>query len=203
MGLKQWFQTESEKGQKPTKKSYVLLIGLVGILFILVSNIFSDSSKEDEQPMTEKQEVFLKNEAKKETNERNITQIQEETEDMLTEALNALAGVSDVQVVVQLNASDLKIYEKNQTTSYQKTDEDDQKGGTRTVDDETVEDQTVLIRKNNNEEPLLIQTRNPEIRGVLVIAEGVDQIQVKQMVIDSVSRLLDVSTHRIAVMPKS
>ena len=55
MGLKQWFQTESEKGQKPTKKSYVLLIGLVGILFILVSNIFSDSSKEDEQPMTEKQ----------------------------------------------------------------------------------------------------------------------------------------------------
>lgn len=65
MGLKQWFQTESEKGQKPTKKSYVLLIGLVGILFILVSNIFSDSSKEDEQPMTEKQEVFLKNEAKK------------------------------------------------------------------------------------------------------------------------------------------
>lgn len=66
-----------------------------------------------------------------------------------------------------------------------------------------VEDQTVLIRKNNNEEPLLIQTRNPEIRGVLVIAEGVDQIQVKQMVIDSVSRLLDVSTHRIAVMPKS
>lgn len=112
MGLKQWFQTESEKGQKPTKKSYVLLIGLVGILFILVSNIFSDSSKEDEQPMTEKQEVFLKNEAKKETNERNITQIQEETEDMLTEALNALAGVSDVQVVVQLNASDLKIYEK-------------------------------------------------------------------------------------------
>lgn len=62
--------------------------------------------------MTEKQEVFLKNEAKKETNERNITQIQEETEDMLTEALNALAGVSDVQVVVQLNASDLKIYEK-------------------------------------------------------------------------------------------
>lgn len=30
--------------------------------------------------MTEKQEVFLKNEAKKETNERNITQIQEETE---------------------------------------------------------------------------------------------------------------------------
>lgn len=122
---------------------------------------------------------------------------------MLTEALNALAGVSDVQVVVQLNASDLKIYEKNQTTSYQKTDEDDQNGGTRTVDDETVEDQTVLIRKNNNEEPLLIQTRNPEIRGVLVIAEGVDQIQVKQMVIDSVSRLLDVSTHRIAVMPKS
>lgn len=54
----------------------------------------------------------MKNEAKKETNERNITQIQEETEDMLTEALNALAGVSDVQVVVQLNASDLKIYEK-------------------------------------------------------------------------------------------
>lgn len=62
--------------------------------------------------MTEKQEVFLKNEAKKETNERNITQIQEETEDMLTEALNALAGVSDVQVVVQLNASDLKFMKK-------------------------------------------------------------------------------------------
>ncbi len=205
MSLKQWFQTKTEDGQKPSKKSYILLIGLIGLLFLLISNIFSDSN-EEEVPLSDEQEVWLKNEEKDSASgnaENQISMVEDRMEEELTEVLNTLAGVSNVQVVVQLDSSDLKIYDKNQTTSYQKTDENDQSGGTRTVEDETVEDQTVLIRKNNNEEPLLIQTKNPRVRGVLITAEGVDQIQSKQMVIDAVSRLLDVSTHRIAVMPKS
>ena len=49
---------------------------------------------------------------------------------------------------------------------------------------------------------LFLQTKKPEIRGVLVVAKGAENIQVKKWIIEAVTRALDVPSHRVAVMPK-
>ncbi|MDQ0350987.1 stage III sporulation protein AG [Alkalibacillus filiformis] len=203
MNLKSLFRLKDDT-DRPTKRSYILVIGLVGLMFLIVSNIFTGQTDEQEPSFDEEQEVFLGNGDSEQASagDHDITSIQEAMQDELARALEAIYGVSNVDVTLQLDSSSLHVYEKNTITGYQSTDETDQSGGTRQVEDETIEEQTVLYRDNNSEQPLLIQTESPAVRGVLIVAEGVDQIQVKQMVIDSVSRLLDVSTHRIAVMPK-
>ncbi|PKR78959.1 stage III sporulation protein AG [Halalkalibacillus sediminis] len=199
--LKHWFQLKDESN-RPSKKSYILLIGLIGLLFLMVSNFFGGQPEEPE-PYTDQQEVWSSDKEKGKDNENvSITDVKDSLESELQNALENLEGISEVEVTLQLEASAMKIYEKNEMTGHQKTDETDQNGGTRQVEDETIEHQTVLVRKNNEEEPLLIQTREPAVRGVLVVAKGVNQIQRKQMVMEAVSRLLDVSSHRIAVMPK-
>ncbi|GEL77366.1 stage III sporulation protein AG [Tenuibacillus multivorans] len=189
---------------RPTKRSYIILIGLIGLLFLIVSNIFSSDTNQNEPTELEQEEVFLdKNEDGDSVSEEEAaSEIRQQMQKDLSKAIETIEGVSNVQVMLQLEASSLKVYEKNTITGHQRTSETDQNGGTREVEDETIENQTVILRKNNSEKPLLIQEKNPSVRGVLIIAEGVDNLQIKQMVVESVSRLLDVSTHRIAVMPK-
>ncbi|SEP73210.1 stage III sporulation protein AG [Piscibacillus halophilus] len=201
--LKKIFKMKDDSNQ-PTKRSYIILIGLVGLLFLIVSNIFSGNSQQEQPPSVDEEEVFLdKNEENQSNSEDDVaSELRNQMQEELTTALENLQGVSNVQVMLQLEASSTKVYEKNTITGHQRTSETDQNGGTREVEDETVEHQTVIVRKNNSEEPLLIQQKYPSVRGVLVIAEGVDNVQKKQNVVEAVSRLLDVSTHRISVLPK-
>ncbi|NIK12415.1 stage III sporulation protein AG [Alkalibacillus almallahensis] len=202
MQFKEWFKLKSDT-DRPTKRSYMILIGLIGLLFLILSNVFSGSSDDTQAPIEESQwEDEKKEKQSGNTTNSNYEHIQNQMRQELEQALESISDVHDVEVSLQLDSSAIKVFEKNTTTTNQYTDENDQNGGTRSVEDESVEEQTVLLRQNNREEPLLIQTQTPAIRGVLIVAKGVDQIHVKERIIDSVSRLLDVSTHRIAVMPK-
>lgn len=199
------FLKMKDDSNRPTKRSYIILIGLLGLLFLIVSSIFSNNSNQpDPAPIANEEEVFLdKNEESQVNSEDDVaSELRNQMQSELATALEALQGVSNVQVMLQLEASSLKVYEKNTIKGSQRTSETDQNGGTREVEDETIENQTVILRKNNSEEPLLIQQKYPSVRGVLIIAEGVDNPQKKQVVVEAVSRLLDVSTHRISVLPK-
>jgi stage III sporulation protein AG len=48
----------------------------------------------------------------------------------------------------------------------------------------------------------VVEYQKPAIRGVLVVAKGAENIQVKKWIIEAVTRSLDVPSHRVAVMPK-
>ncbi|SIB32256.1 stage III sporulation protein AG [Mycobacteroides abscessus subsp. abscessus] len=70
------------------------------------------------------------------------------------------------------------------------------------MEDLSKEDQLVIIRDGEKEVPIVVETKKPVIRGVLVVAKGADNIQVKKWIIEAVTRSLDVPSHRVAVMPK-
>ncbi|NUJ69844.1 stage III sporulation protein AG, partial [Pseudoalteromonas sp. 2102] len=70
------------------------------------------------------------------------------------------------------------------------------------IQDESTDEKIVIVRKGDEETPLVLQTRKPEIRGVLVVAKGADQVQVKKWIVEAVTRTLNVPSHRVAVLPK-
>ena len=86
---------------------------------------------------------------------------------------------------------------QNQTTT-----ETDQNGGERQIEDLSKDEKLVIIRDGDKEIPLITETKKPEIRGVLVVADGAKNISVKSMIIEAVSRALDVPTHKVSVQPK-
>ncbi|MGD6841394.1 stage III sporulation protein AG [Bacillus infantis] len=132
----------------------------------------------------------------------SITDYEKAYEAQLKEALDSIIGVDDVTVVVNVDATEKKVLEKNSTTKSQTTDETDREGGKRKVEDLSKEDQLVIIRDGEKEVPIVVETKKPVIRGVLVVAKGADNIQVKKWIIEAVTRSLDVPSHRVAVMPK-
>lgn len=207
--LKKWLSKDEQPDKKQGKYQYLLLVLLFGAAIMLVSNMFfSDKSSnaniavmKNEQEQNEEEDVPAFGQKQKAGNDV-IAAYERAYEAQLKEALDAIIGVEDVTVVVNVDATEAKVLEKNRTSKTQLTDEVDREGGKRNVEDISKEEQLVIIRKGQDEVPIVIETKKPKIRGVLVVAKGADNIQVKKWIIEAVTRALDVPSHRVAVMPK-
>ncbi|MBY4604535.1 MULTISPECIES: stage III sporulation protein AG [Bacillus] len=212
---KQFLPGQTKDGEKPklTKYHYFLFVFVLGVSFMLVSHLFSSPEKienaktitavssQDTKDSKEKTaEVFKA--SKSDEPKSSIDDYEKEYENQLKEILETIIGVDDVSVVVNVDATSLKVYEKNKSNKNTTTEETDKEGGTRSVTDQTSEEEIVMIKNGDKETPVVVQTKKPDIRGVLVVAQGVDNVQIKQTIIEAVTRVLDVPSHRVAVAPK-
>lgn len=199
--LTEWFQHYLKDETNHKKRKYILIIAVIGILLILISNLFSGTNKKPTtspdidqiQESEEIEEVSLL---------KNVTEIETNYEKSLQTMLNQIKGVSEAEVMINVDSTNVQVYEKDLIVGTQTTEETDKNGGTRNVEDETRETKLVYVRQGDQEVPVLVQTKKPEVRGVFVIAEGVDDMTTKKWIIESVSKVLDVPTYRISVMPK-
>jgi stage III sporulation protein AG len=206
--LQSLFKTTNEKQnaeKKLTKYHYAILILTVGVAFMLISNILSNTSssapelavfnqqKSEDEPAFGQKEIGIAD---------ILQQAENDYENQLKEILQTAVGVDEVEIMVNLDATDSKIYEKNITTQTQLTDETDREGGKRKVEDTSKDEQLVIIRNGDTETPVVIKIKKPQVRGVLIVAKGADNIQVKKWIIEAVTRVLDVPSHRVSVLPK-
>ncbi|GMB07681.1 stage III sporulation protein AG [Thermolongibacillus altinsuensis] len=183
------------------KNGLIALVLLVGVAFMIFGNIFHSPSSENSETTDETaQPVFRQTD--EETKMKKIADYEERYEAQLKEALEAIVGVGEVKVVVNVDATETKILEKNQTIEKQKTTEEDKEGGKRNIEDSSTDEKVVIVRKGDEEAPIVLQTKKPEIRGVLVVAKGAEKIQIKKWIVEAVTRTLDVPSHRVAVLPK-
>lgn len=123
-------------------------------------------------------------------------------EAQLKEILSNIEGVGEVSVMVNLDSTAQVVYEKNKSTQQSTTTENDREGGTRNLEDSREEEQVVMARDGSGEEPVIQMTRKPPTRGVLIVASGAGNMQVKAWITEAVQRVLDVPPHRISVLPK-
>ncbi|NPC93260.1 stage III sporulation protein AG [Bacillus sp. WMMC1349] len=198
---------------KLTKYHYFLLLFVLGVSFMLLSQIFSSEPSQDQAafPASSKtqtdsskagreKEVFKPSGTDKPKD--SIKDYEQEYENQLKEILETIIGVEDVSIVVNVDATSLKVFEKNRKSQETTTDETDKQGGKRTVSEHNSDEEIVIIKNGETETPVIVQTKKPDIRGVLVVAQGVDNVQIKKTIIEAVTRVLDVPSHRVAVAPK-
>ncbi len=154
---------------------YLFLIILVGVVFMLFSGGGGDKEKN------------------KETN--NITtDIYTNDEKRLKDILSEINGVDSVDVMITYSSSPKSdiAYEINQSKS-QKED-----GETSKSSDESYDKQAIM----SSGEPFVTQYTYPEVRGVVVVAEGVGQAAVRQRVIDAVTCAMGIAPHKVYVAEK-
>ncbi|RLL48112.1 stage III sporulation protein AG [Oceanobacillus piezotolerans] len=198
---------KSESGKSSLNKvGYVIILGLVGLLLIILSNIFSTEKNEanpnNEMQLEVKEEVEVSN-SEKPTVSGEVDELEASYKEDLEAMLNKIHGVSEAEVMVNLSSTNVNVYEKNLIRGEQSTDESDRNGGTRKVDDQSEETQVVFVRQGDREVPLLVRTDRPEVSGVFVVAKGAENANIKNWIVEAVSRVLNVPTHRVSVMPKS
>lgn len=202
--LTEWLKNQNAN-QKISKSNYLIILACVGVILLIVSQLFSAPK----QPKVSEQNILTQTDAKhmETVSTRNsddpLLELEQAYQTDLAAMLEEIAGISNVEVMVNLDATSEMIYEKNLIVGTQTTVESDQGGGTRNIDDLTEEQQVVIIRQGDQEVPLVVQNKKPTVRGVLVVANGVEQIQIKEWAVEAVSRVLNVPPHRISIMPRS
>src|SRR5690625_7245958 len=110
-----------------------------------------------------------------------------------------MSHISKVDIKVNIDSTNINVYEKDLIIGTQQSNETDQSGGMREVQDETNESQLVVIREGDKEKPLLVQTKKPEIRGVLIIAKGVDSASSQKSIIDEVAKVIGEQNYQLYV----
>lgn len=175
------------------KKKLIVLLG-VGVLCV-ISLVVLNFLQEKQQASTD---------IKEETTTEQSQQIQEsskkdELEEQLTSILREINGSGDVSVMITYDNSEEIEPAYNSSSTKETTSETDSSGGERTVETSS-ENKTLVTSDNTN--PIVIKTKEAKIKGVLVVASGANNSQIKQTLYEAVQTALQISGHQVQVYAK-
>jgi len=120
----------------------------------------------------------------------------------LADMLAKIDGAGEVSVTVRLESSTKSEYAFNKNTSRRTTQEKDQAGGTRVITEDSENGEVVLVQGSGGyQSPLVKSESAAEVAGVLVVAEGAHDINVKAELFKAVKVALGIEPHKIMVVP--
>lgn len=175
----------------------LLVVGVcIGVLLLLsFPGVFGGGEKKEENVGT------ITGSSKKSESIDNYQEYTDKLENRLKQILSEVSNIGKTEVMITLKSSKELVTLKDQPYEKESTTEKDSAGGTR--DSESTKQQESTVYSTNgsgNSSPYVIKELEPEIEGVLVIAEGGDNKAVVSDIIESVSVLFDVPIHKIKVM---
>jgi stage III sporulation protein AG len=189
----------SEK-RKVGNMQWVIILAALGVAFMLFGSFFEfDKVKPgaSSPPASGETEVF----AQKKQESYTMEDYEEMYEKKLKEVLQTINGVGEVSVMVNLDSTEEVVVEKNRNRQTQTTREAD-KGATRDINSESTQEQVVMEKDGGNERPVVMKTIKPKVRGVVVVASGANNLQVKAWILEAVQRVLAVPSYKISILPK-
>ena len=126
---------------------------------------------------------------------------EEQLEKRLSAILSQVAGAGRVEVMVTLESRGERIVEKDTPESRKSVEETDSSGGRRTTDEQDWGEETVYYEDGSGgKSPYVVKELEPNIEGVLVLAEGGDSAVVKQELLEAVQALFPIEAHKVKIM---
>lgn len=178
--------------QKITNKKYInklLIILIVGIMLLITSSIF----KQDK----EKETIKKDNNIKEKKEENYMEDYAYELEKKLEKILGQIKGAGKVNVMVTLDETTEKIPAVNKTENQEKTNEEDSQGGVREIKRE--DSNVQVVTKGNDGSILVLKEIKPKVKGVIIVAEGAYDIEVKEQLYEAVKTALGISGNKVEV----
>lgn len=125
-------------------------------------------------------------------------------ENDLSSILGKIQGAGRVSVMITLKSGTEIIPAKDESVSDKVTNEKDTSGGTRVINEKTTDDKVVFTAaQGGNSKPLIIKEINPEIKGVIVVAEGAKDSRIKLKISQAVQTVLDIPAYRVTVYERN
>ena len=183
-------QKKQKQTTKPWLKPGILLV--VGIFLMSLSGVLSGGVQGQEKSSNEMSEPkSLASETPA------YMQIEAQLEAKLERTISQVAGVDHVLVSVTLDSSMAKDYAMDIATVSKTQQELDAGGIQRTIAEQT--DNQQLVLEKGGATPIVIKESMPQVRGVAVVATGVEDAATREEVFHIVQGLLDVPAHKIII----
>ena len=160
---------------------YIAIAFVVIVLFIYFSSNFSWPSKNNKN------------------NQNNYTSAYDyclETEKKLSKLLSTIEDAGKVDIMITFESTPERVIAYITSTSKNTSSGGD--GGFNENTQNSSSPQVIYV--SGDQLPLILKEVSPKVIGVLIVAEGADDIRVKLDIINAVSVLLDVSPEQIKVL---
>ena len=185
--------------------TYLLGIAVLAVVLMFVGDFLSgDKTSPTGQTANSNNNLALP--SQNEQSYSTGTQMSAEEEQLaakVRQMLTQIQGAGEVEVSVRLASSSQSEFAVNTTTGQKTTQEKDQSGGTRVLTETTDNGQLVVIHGNEGSEiPVTKRQSAPKIAGVLVVAQGAGDPEIKTRLFDATCVGLGVEAHKVQVMPK-
>lgn len=186
-------EQDNKKTAKKLSMDKLLLILLTGVALVILSIPNGGKKKENTTNITKDMQ-------------ENTIMITDDTyekllEDRLTELLSNVEGVGKTKIMITIKSTGEKIVLKETPYSKNTTSEIDSEGGKRDTIDITQSEAVVYIEgSDGSKTPYVIKETEPQIEGIVIIAEGGDNIYIVKDIKEAVAALFNVPSHKIKVM---
>ena len=138
------------------------------------------------------------------TSDNNASDYVRRLETDLASILSKIQDAGRVSVMITLESGAEIIPAKDESTSDKVTNEKDTSGGTRIINEKTTDDKVVFTAaQGGNSKPLIIKEINPEVKGVIVVAEGAKDSKVKLKISRAVQTVLDIPAYKVTVYERN
>lgn len=167
----------------------LLILLLVGAILLIVSSILFEE-KDSKEPYGNRNSPV---------NEREFTteDYSEVLEKKLEQILSEIKGVGNVKVMVTLEDTAEKIPATNTTKNQETSREEDSQGGSREI---LREDSSAQIVTKGGEGTLIVlKELKPEVKGVIVVAEGAENLEVQEKLYHAVKTVLAIPGNKVEI----
>lgn len=198
--LKLIFTKKTEGNNKKNIENLVVFLVLLIITIVAINAIWGNDKKEAKKENSNLSYKQLAEITENNINSNNQNFNEYNLEQSLEDILSKIAGVGKVDVLVTYSETSEVVAMYNETYKYSSTEEEDSNGGVRKIEET---DTNKEIIKNSEETPVTQKIIMPKVEGVIVTAEGAGSANVKANIIQAVSAVTGVASHRIQVFEKS
>jgi len=173
---------------------YLVVLILAGVFLMLLGDFGKDISV----PKTKESSAS----SKRSSINTSASNMEEAIEMKLQKMLSQIEGVGKVDVDITLDSGSEYTYARDYQDSKQESLEEDNSGGNRKTIQYDNRTEVVLLNNSGEQAPLIKKEVKPQIRGVLVVAEGAENSYIKAKLLRAVKIGLGVPSYKIVILSK-
>jgi stage III sporulation protein AG len=197
--LKEKFNKNFNGNDKKQTVQNTVIVIIIGIIVIIAGSSFF-GKKHEESPKPVKTEDTSVQEVMKTVDAADSTDVEKRIEKVLSQ----IDGVGKVTVLITyvsgkelVPATDIKKSDNN-------TNERDNEGGSRVIGQNDYESKIAYEEEQGgSKKPIIVKEVLPEVKGVVVVADGAGDPQIKENLNKAVRVLMDVPAHKIQVFERT
>lgn len=164
----------------------ILIISLMFLIYFSTLGKDGDTSNKSSASVTDIQYT-------------SASQYVKELEARLENTLSKIQGAGQVSVVITISSSSELIIAKTIETN-KKTDTSTQNGVTTKTENVEIIEKPIIIDGKNGDEPIVLLEVMPKISGIVVVAEGANDVNVKLNILKAIQALLTIPNGNIEIL---
>lgn len=187
---------KTEGNSKKTIENLVVFVIILVVTIVAINMIW----KEDKQNPSEQDDTKVLAQ-KNQTIQEKESQVveQNELEQKLEAILSKIEGAGNVEVLITYSQSSELVPVYNESSTVSTTEESDQQGGTRKIEENTTQKEVIYEENSGQKELVTQKVINPKVEGAIILAEGAEDSTVKTNIVQAVEAVTGIATHKIQV----